>query len=278
MPTIQNLKKKLRSIRSTQKLSKAMKTASTVKYSRINALHSQYSEYEAGCAELYKKYRTDFNKLFVPKSKDAPKCLIVMASNKGMCGSFNTDLLSFAEDVIKNSCAPYFTIICGKQAELYFSEKGIPFNKSLVFGDVPKYEDAVSLFRYVFSLLNSGEISTVNIIYPKYSNMLNQQPEMCELFCLDSSNEQPEVEPLFIPDRQTVINATAEKVMASFIFRRVLETALGAQAATLMTMRSAYDTATDYCFALEKEINRKRQSQVTADVLETSVEFSMEGE
>ena len=48
--------------------------------------------------------------------------------------------------------------------------------------------------------------------------------------------------------------------------------ALGAQAATLMTMRSAFDTATEYCEKLEGEINRLRQSAVTADVIETSAE------
>ena len=53
----------------------------------------------------------------------------------------------------------------------------------------------------------------------------------------------------------------------------ILETAIGAQAATVMNMRSAYDTATEFEEKLESEINRKRQSQVTADVIETSAEF-----
>ena len=62
------------------------------------------------------------------------------------------------------------------------------------------------------------------------------------------------------------------------IYKKTLETALGAQAATLTTMRSAYDTASEYCVTLEAEINRKRQSQVTADVIEVSAEYAMKGE
>lgn len=58
----------------------------------------------------------------------------------------------------------------------------------------------------------------------------------------------------------------------------MLETALGAQAATLTAMRSAYDTALEYSAKLETEMNRKRQSQVTADVIEISSEFSMKGD
>ena len=56
------------------------------------------------------------------------------------------------------------------------------------------------------------------------------------------------------------------------VYKLALENALGAQAATLMTMRSAFDTATEYCEKLEGEINRLRQSAVTADVIETSAE------
>ena len=58
----------------------------------------------------------------------------------------------------------------------------------------------------------------------------------------------------------------------------ILETAIGAQAATVMSMRSAYDTAVEYEEKLESEINRKRQSRVTADVIETFAEYFREEE
>ena len=83
---------------------------------------------------------------------------------------------------------------------------------------------------------------------------------------------------MFVPDKKTVISNTAEKILISIIYKKILEAALGAQAATLTTMRSAYDTACEYASQLETEINRKRQSQVTADVIEVSSDYSMEGE
>ena len=95
MPTIQNLKKKLQVILSTQKLTQAMKTASTVKYSKLSALYSDYEKYEEQCNRMYRNYRKDFNSVFSVKNPDAPILYIVMTSNKGMCGSFNTELISF---------------------------------------------------------------------------------------------------------------------------------------------------------------------------------------
>ena len=195
-----------------------------------------------------------------------------------MCGSFNSQLLKFADERIANEGKPCFLIPCGKKATNHFVQKNIPFEKAFTFNDIPKYSEVRDLFKYVIELMDSGKISSVKIVYPKYSNMMVQTPTVCEMFAADTTKQDDTVSdaPLFFPDKESVISATADNMMAAFIFEKILESALGAQAATLMTMRSAYDTASEYSIRLEGEINRKRQSQVTADVIETSAEHSQE--
>ena len=101
--------------------------------------------------------------------------------------------------------------------------------------------------------------------------MMLQKPSQTELFSVKREDEEdPGL--LLAPDRDTVISRTAMTVFGSMVYQILLESAIGAQAATLMTMRSAFDTATEYCERLEGEINRLRQSAVTADVIETSGE------
>lgn len=280
MPTIQALKKKLRGIRSTQKIAKAMKTASTVKFSKLNAQFSGYSKFSAEYRSLYECYKPEFDRYFAPKDQNAPKCLIVITSNKGMCGSFNSEMLKFAQSLIDNEHSPLSVVLCGKKAQSYFEEKKLRYEKTFVFGDIPKYEDAAALFKYVSEALSDGRISSVKIAYPEYRNMMSQAPTVSELFTSDLSceEERENISPLFYPDKESVINSTANELLSALLFEKLLETALGAQAATLMTMRSAYDTASEYSVQLEGEINRKRQSQVTADVIETSAEHSQENE
>ena len=108
--------------------------------------------------------------------------------------------------------------------------------------------------------------------------MMKQQPCIRELFSTEQAEYSDIDDRLFIPDKATVINNSVEKIITSTLYGMILETAIGAQAATVMNMRSAYDTATEFEEKLESEINRKRQSQVTADVIETSAEFSQEEE
>lgn len=278
MPTIQVLKKKLKGIRSTQKIARAMKTVSTVKFSQLNGVYGRYSEYSGILRRLYERYRDEYSRCFAAADPSAPECFVVIASNKGMCGSFNSELLTFAEKIAKESRACKI-VVCGKKAEAYFKEKGKRVEKSFVFDDVPAYKEAVLLFDFLLSLLKGGAVSSVKLVYPHYVNMMRQTPVAKDLFISEPTDDEDKGkgEVLFFPDRGGVIESTADEMICAFLYGVLIESALGAQAATLMTMRSAYDTATEYSRQLESDINRKRQSQVTADVIETSAERPQEG-
>ena len=270
MPAVQNLKKQLRGIRSTQKLTKAMKTVSTVKFSKLNGVYNDFSLYGRECANIYSKYESSFVKVLSAADENAPTLAVVMAANKGMCGSFNSELLNFAVKELSD-IGEYRLVTVGKKATAFFEKKNIPIEKEYAFDDIPSYEEASLLLDDIALLRSQGKISKVKIIYPHYVNMMHQAPSVCELFSAEGGDSEDETL-LFVPDRETVISRTAMTVFGSVIYELVLETALGAQAATLMTMRSAFDTATEYCERLEGEINRLRQSAVTADVIETSAE------
>ncbi|MBQ9912738.1 MAG: F0F1 ATP synthase subunit gamma [Clostridia bacterium] len=273
MATVQSLKKKLQTIRSTTKLTRAMKTASTVKYSKLSGIYGEYEKYADEHLRLYEGYRSEFDSVFRPAEPDAPCCYVVITSNKGMCGAFNTELLSFFSGIYEKGAV----VSCGKKAAEYFDKKGIETVKSFTFDDIPSYEQVKELFAFICSLMAEGKISSVKTVYPEYTNMIKQSPVCRDLFSFEQGDAEGEA-PLFVPDRETVIRNTAEKIFLCILYKRVLETALGAQAATLTAMRSAYDTACEYSAGLETEMNRKRQSQVTADVLEISSEFAMKGD
>ena len=101
MATVQSLKKKLQTIRSTTKLTRAMKTASTVKYSKLNSIYSEYEKFADEYLRLYESYGREFNSAIACTNPDAPCCYVVITSNKGMCGAFNTELLSFFTELYK---------------------------------------------------------------------------------------------------------------------------------------------------------------------------------
>ncbi len=278
MPTEQVLKKKLRGVVTTRKISKAMKTAATVKYSQLSAVYSGYSEYAKQCRKLYECYEKEFSNAFPSGKPEAPVCYIIMASNKGMCGNFNSDLFSCAEGLLADEKKAEELILCGEKTVAYFKAKGCEAVREYVFNDVPKFSEAKGFYDDLCSLLAEKEYSSVKIVYPKYVNMVRQYPCVKELFKPGGTENHDEADVLFVPDKETVITQSAEKIITSMLYGFILETAIGAQASTVMSMRSAYDAAVEYEEKLEGEINRKRQSRVTADVIETFAEYFREEE
>lgn len=274
MSTLPELKKKLKGIKSTEKLTKAMKSVSAAKYSHLNKVYGEHLAFSAECHTVYEQYRSHIDALLPSFSENAPTAVFVMASNKGMCGGFNTEIFNFFQD--KKARFPENTVFfpCGKKAVSYFTEKLIPFEKSFIFSDIPQTAECNSFLGEILSMRENGKISKVFIIYPEFRNAMRQTPVMAELFsCEKSSEKETEKDgTLFVPDKETVLKSIMEAVLSDTISDILLQTALGAQAATLNTMRSAYDTASVYSAQLETQINRKRQSEVTADVLETATE------
>ena len=271
MATIQILKKKLRSIRSTQKITKAMQTASTAKFAKLNGRMAHYRSYCGEYRRLYEEHREQYSTMFSPADPNAPCALVVIAANKGMCGGFNSEVLTLARETIENADKPYVIYPCGKKAQAYFDEAHIAYEKSFAFRDVPAYAEAEELFAELCRGFRSGKISAITIVYSSYANITRQTAKAQDMFAVDIS-ECGSAPALFFPDESSVVEKTANQIMGALMFEKILESALGAQAATLMAMRSAHDAATEYAVELEREINRSRQKQVTADVIETSVE------
>ena len=253
MPEVKTLRKQLRGIRSTQKLAKAMKTASIVKLSKLSGIYGQYSEYGAQCERILEQYGPVFSGAFREADSAAPAAVIVLASNKGLCGNFNAEIFDFAMDRLPQLGA-YRLIPCGNEAIGFFEQKKLPVEKTVVFNDVPTYGESSALFDEVAGWRCAGKVSRVYVIYPRYINMMQQKPSISEAFPANLSGTGETA--LLIPNRETIAERTAPTVFRAMFYKLVLESSLGAQAATLMTMRSAYETATEYCAELEGQINR----------------------
>lgn len=273
MASVENLKKKLRGIRSTQKLTKAMKTISSVKFSKLSELYGGYADYGKECRKILNLFGPELLSASAPTNTESPVAVIVIASNKGLCGSYNSEIFSFAQRTLQNYQNAYLITI-GKKAAAYFKNKGRTPQKEFVFGDIPTFSDSAALAEEILRLRREGVVSRAFVVYAEYINMLTQKPSVYELFAF--SDESAEDDSIYVPDRETVAKKAAEDIFAALVYEILLSSAVGAQAATLMTMRSAYDTATEYCDELEKQINRMRQSAVTADVLETFSERNEE--
>ncbi len=209
-------------------------------------------------------------------------CYIIIGHNKGLCGSFNSELHSYADEYIaKHGNGKLY--VCGKCAIAYFEGKATA-DKTFVFSDIPKAEQCKPLFDQIIHALMFEGASAI-LIYQQFINTLTQTPAVKILNPPAKRNfntrgrKNTEVHDILcVPDRMTVETEIQRKFYETILYKIVLESALSAQSATLTAMRTAYDNAVETAETLENEINKTRQRAVTTGVLETAFGMASEWE
>lgn len=272
MAGLRELKNRLGSIQTVGQLSGAMRTVSAAKYSRISSVRSQFGPYARACGELMDAFGPALSQAIPQGNPDAPKCYVVLAGNRGLCGGFNVEIISYATELLKRETGPYRLITVGKKAESGMQEAGFTVDRAFVFGDVPEFSACSELLAHLRGSYMAGEISSVFLVYQRFINTLTREAVTRRMLPMGASEASGPGQSLFLPDEPTVLRAAALACVDSAIFDVILESSAGAQAATLVAMRSAYDNAQESILSLETEISRRRQSEITSSVIETSAE------
>lgn len=272
MAGLRELKNRLSSIETVGQLSGAMRTVSAAKYSRVSSVRSRFLSYGGACGELMEAFGTELFEAIPQGNPEAPRCYVVIAGNRGLCGGYNVELMNYAVQVLRQEKGPYRLITLGKKAESGMMEAGFQVYRAWDVSDVPDFSECGELFSELRRAYMAGEISSVHMVYQRFINMLSQAPSIRQILPMESREAKGGGETLFLPDRETLLKRVALSCVDSAMFSVVLEAAAGAQAATLVAMRTAYDNAQESILALETQISRKRQSDITASVIETSTE------
>ncbi len=270
MASLQELRKRLRSIQSTGQLAGAMRTAATAKYARISRVREDFDPYARACRDMLRLLGSDglARQTNVVRERDA---VLVLGGNRGLCGGFNAELFRYLDEDLSARQEPLL-LAAGKKAAAHLRERGLEFEE-FPLSDVPSYEEVKRLSDRLRSLYVTGEVRRVVAVYQSFKNMLTQIPASAQLLPetgADDGKESGAFTPLYLPDRETIGAQLAVSCFDAGLFDLAVENAAGAQAATIMAMRSACDNAEASAADLEITINRRRQAEVTSSVIETA--------
>lgn len=276
MGNLREMKKRLRSINTTEQLSGAMKTVAAAKYSQISSILERYRPYKDAVDRIIKQFGAALTGAIKCGDPSSPNCFVVISSNKGLCGGYNTELFAYADRVLDSYDGAYQLVTCGKLAAAYYSSGDHKVEKSFVLPDVPEYSVYQNLIDYLTGEYRNGGISSVTFIYQSFKNMLTQTPAEYTVLPFNSNTAEcvDYDGTIYIPDRSAVLDEACTRCVHAAMYSVLIEAAAGAQAATLMAMRAAYDNASETALDLQMQISRKRQSEVTASVIETSSDNS----
>ncbi len=275
MAGLQELTKRLRSVETAGQLAGAMKTVSAAKLSQVNQRLAGFAPYADECVRLLASFGGALASAFPSGNPNAPEVLVVFGAARSLCGSYNANFLPRLTELLGEYETKPILYVSGKTALHHLAERGFEAAKELDFGEIPEFDDCKRLFVELCELLESGKCSKVRILWMRSVNSLVQQPEVHTLFEASESDVIDDMTLLF-PDRTTVIAGLAMKAELSVLYRTLLESSASLHAATLVAMRSACDNAEELTRELSTRISRKRQSIITASVIETSSDLGRE--
>ena len=288
MPGIKELKTRIKSIGSTRKITRAMQMVSAAKMRRAQqaALNSRsYSELAWQLIRNLSGSTESENPLLKTFPSAQKTAIIVISSNTGLVGGFNSNLFAKLRQTENQDIAELF--VMGRKAKDY----SVRFNKNLK-ADFPKADVWVSidkiypLARMISDLYQTGEYKAVYIIYNQFISTLSQKPTVKQLLPFQEpprpleislydkvggeSGQNPilKTEFLFEPSPQLVLNHLLPRIIESQIYQAVLESDAGEHSARMVTMKNATEAAGDLISDLTLTFNQLRQNKITTELAE----------
>jgi len=283
MATLREIKRRIGSIKSTEKITRAMKMVASVKFRK--------AQQNVVAARPYARKMSDILRNLIPtlesfdnallKQREIKKiCVVVVAADRGLCGSFNTNLLKAANNLIHEKYGDFLrshdlTLFpIGKKAfEFFFKRDFDLYAKSVNVFDKLTFPDAQNIVREIITGYKEKRFDKVVIIYNEFKSVV-QSKTLEEQFLPIPPFESSEGEKskrlnyIFEPSGEEIVNNLLPRHLNTHIWRVLLESYASEQAARMTAMDAATTNANDLIISLNLTYNRARQTKITTEILE----------
>ena len=292
MPSLRDIRNKIKSVKSTEQITKAMKmvAAARMRKSQLAILAARpfavkMEELARGLAAL--EVRADMEAgreievhPFFEQRTEGPVALVLVTADKGLCGAFNSNLIKAAIEWLKANQGKKVYVACvGRKGRDFMHRlKGYDFEMlTEVAGIFPKvnFTHAELLGRAVIDAYGDKKISRVTVIYNEFKSVAVQRLVTTQLLPIPlpaaSENEKHTAAVAdygFEPDRQELLAALLPRYVKAQLYRVLLESQAAELAARMNAMDAASKNAKELRQSLDLEANRTRQAAITKEIAE----------
>lgn len=276
---MQNIQRRMKSIHSTERITNAMKLVSAAK------LRKSKAAFEA--AQVYLQHLVMAIRHTFDEAEDVPdcflsgsrelhnKCLVVITSSNGLCGSFNSNVIKATERELEQSGLSKKEIklvTIGSKGKDYFLHHDVEvFLEHDAPADTVTFEESKAISGPLIDSYLAGEIDEIDIVYTQYINPLRQEVRVKKLLPIDILGHE-EVkyshEVSYEPSAEEVFQYMVPKYIELVIYGACIESATCEYAARRTAMESANDSAKEMLDQLQLEFNHARQAAITNEIIE----------
>jgi len=281
MPTLKDIRIRLKGIKSTQQVTKAMKMVAAAKLRRAQDRAIQARPYAGKLREMLAslsvKVDTSLNPLLSAREEVKKVLVILVTSDRGLCGGFNTNIIKLAQKVIHEDYAALHsrggvTMICaGTKGTEFFRKRG--YNLTAVYPAVFQNLDfsiAREIADTASGMFISGEVDRVVMVYNEFKSVLSPNLRVEQLLPIapEQGKSEASSDYLYEPSPAAIIDELVPKHLHTQVWRVMLESNAAEQAARMGAMDSATENAKELIRLLNISYNRARQAAITKELSE----------
>jgi F-type H+-transporting ATPase subunit gamma len=275
MATLKQIRQRIRTAKNIQQITKAMKLVAAARLKKATDRVLEARPYADKLKDIMTSMSASGQLPAHPllTKRDVKNVLvIVMTSDRGLAGAFNTSILRKATDFFKTVSAPVKLIAYGKKANQFFGKRGFDI---VDFYSAPsagaQLPDAVAITRKARELFESGEVDAVYVVYSKFISAIRQIPQTVQLLPIEApasegSSVGGEVE--FEPSAEVVLDTLLPRYFQTLVWQSLLESTASEFGAKMTAMTAATDSAGKMIQTLTLKANRERQASITKEILE----------
>ncbi len=291
MANLKDLRARKKSVQATRKITAAMKMIAAAKLQKAQKRATDarpYARLMAGIMEDLLQARTRQSEgppLLSGTGKDNVHLFVVVTSNRGLCGGFNSQVVRVARRSLERAVAEgkKIKIICigRKGREQLKREFGSQIVETLPAFDTPSFPDAMDICQKIISYFEAGDFDFCTLFYNKFISALNNQAVAQQLIPFVSLEEdlrdrkeekvsQTHLSSLYEyePSKETVLEELLPRNLSVQLYRALLESTASEHGARMTAMDGATRNAGDMIHKLNLVINRTRQAQITMELTE----------
>ena len=283
MASLDNLRKRIVSVKSTQKITKAMKMVAAAKLRKAQESAERGRPYSEKMQNIILNLTESISdplnapKLLVGTGKEQTHLCVVMTSDRGLCGGFNTNICRLAKNyflkILKKGKSLKIITIGSKGYDQLKREYEKYIINKLSFKDIKKisFGEADEVGKIILDLFDKNEFDKCILFYNNFKNVITQIPQAQQIIPAEkkeNSKKNDEIFYEFEPDEDEILEDVLPKNISTQIFKAFLENSASEQGSRMTAMDSATRNAGDLVKSLTIVYNRSRQAAITKELIE----------
>ena len=283
MPSTRDIRRRIKSVKNTAQITKAMQmvAASKMRKAQLAALAGR--PYATLMNEVLAEVTAnagDFSHPLLEKREGGKRAVIVVSTDKGLCGGLNSNLLREAAKFDRNTT---IYITAGRKASQFIARTKRQLAAEFSYKDAPMFSEARAISKFAQDLFIKGEADRVDILFTNFISTLNQKPEVRPFLPVgeihavqagvhgDHAEEKLKsgtTEFLFEPGAEGVLGALLPHYLNFQVYQILLEAKASEHSSRMVAMKNATDNAKQLIKDLTLEYNKLRQANITKELLE----------